>query len=95
MSTATLYDVGAPTLEVRIYDHDRLLATELCESEDDAREVVERWQDVANLFVVADDLSSKHRHEDVLAPDEPLADDDDYPSAPVPASELELVGPAR
>ena len=53
MSAGTLYDTGAPTLEVRIYDRGQLLTRELCESEEDAAEVVERWSDVANLFVVA------------------------------------------
>jgi hypothetical protein len=87
MSAATLYDAGAPTLEVRIYDHDRLLARELCESEEDAATVVERWSDVANLFVVADHLSTNHEPDDILAPDEPLiGSDEDYPiaSTPVP-----------
>ena len=50
---------------MRIYDHDRLLARELCESEEDAAAVVERWSDVANLFVVADDLSTKHEPDDI------------------------------
>ena len=73
MSTGTLYDVGAPALEVRIYDHDRLLARELCDSEEDARGVVERWSAVANLFVVADDLSTQHRPDDisVAGPEQP------------------------
>jgi hypothetical protein len=87
MSTGTLYDAGAPTLEVRIYDHDVLLARELCETEEDAAAVVERWSELANLFVVADDLSTKHQPDDILAPDEPLiGSDEDYPiaSTPVP-----------
>lgn len=55
MSTATLDHAGAPTLEVRIYDNDRLLAREVLQSEEDATAVVERWSDLANLFVVADE----------------------------------------
>lgn len=85
MSAATLYDTGAPTLEVRIYNHARLLARELCESEEDAAAVVERWSDVANLFVVADDLSTKHEPDDILAPEEPfIGSDADYPVASTP-----------
>jgi hypothetical protein len=87
MSTATLYDTGAPTLEVRIYDHDRLLAREHCEAEEDAAAVVERWSELANLFVVADDLSTKHEPDDISVPEEPLVDSDgDYPivATPVP-----------
>ena len=85
MSAGTLYDVATPPLEVRIYDHDRLLAREPCESEDDARAVVDRWSDLANLFVVADALSAEHRPDDILPPAEPLAGDDEdhpVPSAP-------------
>lgn len=86
MSAGTLYDTGAPTIEVRIYDHDRLLARELCESEEDAAAVVERWSDVANLFVVADDLSTKHGPDDILAPEEPLiGSDEDYPISSKPS----------
>ena len=88
MSAGTLYDAGAPTLEVRIYDDGRLLTRELCESEEDAAAVVERWSDLANLFVVADDLSTKHGPDDILAPEDPPTDiDEDYPiaSAPLPA----------
>lgn len=68
MSAGTLYDAGAPTLEVRIYDHSRLLARELCEGKEDAAAVVECWSDVANLFVVADRLSTKHEPDDIPAP---------------------------
>jgi len=85
MSGETLYDSDAPTLEVRIYDHGRLVTTELCESEADAAEVVERWSEVANVFVVADDLSAKHEPDDILAPEAPLPDlDDDGPIASTP-----------
>lgn len=77
MSAGMLYDTDAPTIEVRIYDHDQLLTRERCESEADAAAVVERWSDVANLFVVADDLSAKHGPDDVFAPEEPLTDIDE------------------
>lgn len=76
MSARTLTDAGAPTLVVRIYDHDRLLTREFCESEVDAAAVVEHWSDQANLFVVSDDLSPKRRPEAIASPGEPLVDDD-------------------
>jgi hypothetical protein len=72
-----LYDTGAPTIEVRIYDHSQLLMRELCESEEDVGCVVERWSDVANLFVVADDVSSRHGPDDILGPDVLLTDVDE------------------
>ena len=85
MSAGTLYDAGAPAVEVRVYDHDRLLAREHCESEDDAAAVVERWSEVANLFVVADDRSSKHGPEDSLAPEAPhIGSGANFPLASTP-----------
>jgi hypothetical protein len=85
MSAGTLYDTGAQPVEVRIYDHGRLLTRELCESEDDAAAVVERWSDVANLFVVADDISAQHEPDDILAPEDPLmGGDEDQPLASMP-----------
>jgi hypothetical protein len=84
MST-TRYDPGAPTIEVRVYESGRLLTRELCESEEDAAALVEHWSDVPNVYVVADDLTSKHGPDDILAPEVPTVDDD-HPiaSAPLP-----------
>ena len=81
MST-TRFDPGAPTIEVRIYEDGRLLTRELCESEEDAAAVVERWSDVPDTHVVVDDLTTKHGPDDILAPEEPFLDgDDDHPIA--------------
>lgn len=78
MSAGTSYDTGAPTIEVRIYRDDELLVRELCESEAEAATVVEQWSDVANVYVLVDDLSAHHGPEDILAPDElPISDDED------------------
>ncbi|GAB3260468.1 hypothetical protein [Nocardioides dilutus] len=78
MSGGSPYDTGAPTLEVLVYRHGRLLTRELCESEEDAASVAERWRDVADVAVVVDDLSSKHGPDDILAPEEPfLADSEE------------------
>lgn len=87
MSEGMSGDSGTPTLEVRIYDHGRLLTRELCESEEDAASVVDRWQEVANVLVVVDDLSTKHGPDDILAPEEPLVGDDEalpIADAPIP-----------
>jgi hypothetical protein len=54
MSAGTL-DIGALTIAVRVYDHDELLACELCVGEEDIADVVERWADLASLVVVADE----------------------------------------
>jgi hypothetical protein len=87
MSAGTLYDTGAPTIEVRIYSHDRLLTRELCESEDDVAAVIDGWSDVANLFVLVDDLPVENGPGDVIAheaPDVDMAEDYTIASAPIP-----------
>lgn len=85
MPAGTLSDTATPPLEVRIYDHDRLLAREFCEREEDTSAVVERWSDVANLFVVAEEPSPRHRPDDTPAPVEPLiGTDDGCPLASIP-----------
>lgn len=83
MSTGTDYDSGAPTIEVCIYEHGQLLTRELCESEEDAAVVVERWSDVPGAYVVVDDLTTKHGPDDILAPEDPSLDDD-HPIATAP-----------
>ena len=89
MSASSLYDTGAPTIEVRIYSDGVLLTRELCESEEEAQDVVERYSDVANLFVVADDLGTPHTPDDVLAPEPPITDPwDEEPIASRPVSPL-------
>jgi len=75
---------GAPTIEVRIYRNSRLLVQALCESEEEAAAVVEQWSDVANVYVIVDDLSAKHGPGDVLAPEDPLLGDDELPIAAAP-----------
>lgn len=77
MADETLYDTGAPTIEVRIYRGDNVLARELCETEQDVEAVIESYASVENVSVVVDDLSSKHGPGDVLAPEEPRLDEDD------------------
>ncbi len=80
MSEDSLYDNGTSVIEVRIYRDDQLLARELCESEDDAAAVVDRWSELGNLSFLVDDLSRHHAPEDILAPEPPeppdVADED-------------------
>ena len=67
--TETLYDAGAPTIVVKVYRDDRVLLEELCETEEEAQAVVDRWSEEGNVSFVVDDLSTRHRAEDVLAPE--------------------------
>lgn len=77
MSDTTVFDTGAPTIEVRIYSGERLLVRELCESEEEAAAVVDRWSDVENLYVVVDDIGTPHSPGDVLEPEPPIVDVDE------------------
>ena len=84
MPAGTEYDAGAPTIEVRVYRDDLLLARELCETEADAAAVVQRWSEVENVYVLTDDLSATHGPGDILAPDDlPTSDDGDDLDRPV------------
>jgi len=84
MSDITVYDTGAPSIEVRIYRDDRLLASELCESEDDAAAVVERWSEEGDFSFLVDDLTFRHTPGDVLGPEIVELADEDYPIASTP-----------
>lgn len=87
MPDGTLYDTGAPTIEVRIYRDDQLLVRELCESDEEAAAVVGQWSDADNVYVLVDDLSAHHGPGDILAPDEPVTSSEEecsIASAPLP-----------
>jgi hypothetical protein len=66
MSEIGLYDSGAPHIEVRVYEQDRLIARELCESDADADAVVDRWSQDGDFTFQVDDLSHGHGPDDVL-----------------------------
>ncbi len=85
MPAGTPYDIGAPTIEVRIFRDDQLLVRELCESEEEAAALVEQWSDTDNVYVLVDDLSAHHGPGDILAPDELPSGDDDDPDRAGPA----------
>lgn len=68
-----------PTLEVRVYRDGLLVHSELCESEDEAALIVDAWSEQPGVTCEVDDLSIRHRPDDVLAP-EPPEPTIDYPS---------------
>jgi hypothetical protein len=55
-----------PTVEVRVYRDGRLVHRELCESDDDAALVVEEWNEIEGTEFEVDDLSSRHRPDQIL-----------------------------
>lgn len=70
----------APTVEVRAYRQGELIHRELCESTEAAGELAERWEELAGVECVVDDLATRHRAGQILEPDaEQVATDDVYP----------------
>ena len=51
----------APTVEVRVFHHEVLVHTELCESETDAALLVEQWLEFDDVRCEVDDLTIKDR----------------------------------
>ena len=58
MSEFTLYDAGAPSIEVRVYRDGDVIARELCESEDEANLIVDRYGDEPGVSFEVEDLTS-------------------------------------
>lgn len=52
-----------PAVVVRVYRHGELVHTERCESEEDAADLVEWWEENPGVECEVDDLSTTH-HED-------------------------------
>lgn len=48
---------SSPTVEVRVYRDSTLLLRELCDSEEDAAEAAQRWDELTGVWVEVDDLS--------------------------------------
>lgn len=51
-------DDAAPTIEVRVYRDGGLVTTELCETRDDAAEVVASWEETHGVECEVSDLSA-------------------------------------
>lgn len=69
----------APTVEVRVFRHGELVHTEVCESEEQAALVVERWTELDGVQCEVDDLTVRHRPGDIFEPEPAIVDDEDYP----------------
>lgn len=72
-----------PTIEVRVFRHGELVDRVLCESEEDASSVVERWSDIEDVTCTVDDLSFHHTADDVLEPEPNEPADEEYPPEPM------------
>jgi len=78
MRPARDFGTESPTVEVVVFRDGLEIARELCDAPEDATLVVERWSEDPGVVCQVDDLSARHRPEDIRdpSPDEPL--DDDY-----------------
>jgi hypothetical protein len=61
------YDIETPALRVNVYRHGRLVAHVLCESTDEAADVVAQWEDADGIEYEVEDLASRHGASDVRA----------------------------
>jgi len=55
LTESSLYDADTSAIEVLISCGDQLIARELCESEQDAAAVVDRWSELRNVSFLVDD----------------------------------------
>lgn len=72
-------EIEHPTLEVRAYRHGKLVATELCESEDAAADLLQEWEEQPGVVCEIDDLSVAHAAGEILEPGTADVVDDPYP----------------
>jgi hypothetical protein len=63
------YDIGSPTLEVTVYRDGEVLARTLCETAEEAADVVREWVEVEGVRCEVDDLSVHHTPDAIRAPD--------------------------
>jgi len=63
------FDIGAPTLQVSVYEDGALIAQIACESTDEAAEVAAEWEEREGVHCDIEDLATRHGATDVLAPE--------------------------
>jgi hypothetical protein len=69
------YDpASTPSIEVQVFRHGHLVLTELCDSEDDAADVIDRWSELPGVQCLIQDLSSPVRGDDALLESDVLDD---------------------
>jgi hypothetical protein len=69
---------STPSIEVSVFRHDELVERRLCESEEEAAEVVAQWSELDDVTCLVDDLSFHHAQGDVLEPEPVETPDEDY-----------------
>ena len=54
------FDIGAPTLQVRVYESGRLIMQIPCESADEAAAAVSEWEARDRVECEVEDLAGRH-----------------------------------
>lgn len=70
---------GPPSIEVRVFRDGDLIERQLCESDEEAADVVEKWSEFEDVTCLVDDLSFHHTPNDVLEPEPSVPEDEEYP----------------
>lgn len=73
---------NTPGTEVRVFRHGELVERVLCESEEEAAVVLDKWAEMDDVTCLVDDLSFHHKPGDVLEPEPPEPTDEEYPHEP-------------
>ncbi|TNC21829.1 hypothetical protein [Amycolatopsis alkalitolerans] len=68
---------NAGTVEVLVYQDGRLLHRQLCESDEQASDVVAQWSELPGVTCDVEDLAARHEAGDILEaePAEPFDED--------------------
>ena len=66
---ANAFDTGAPTLQVNVYEGERLVTRVACESPEEAAGIVAEWEAREGMQCIVEDLAVRHGADDVLAPE--------------------------
>jgi len=69
----------SPTVEVRVYRHGELTHRQLRESVEEAAAVVDAWSELEAVECEVDDLSVKHRPDEILDPSLSEPPEEEYP----------------
>jgi hypothetical protein len=81
MSEPRRFDPSStPTIEVQVFRNGRRIASERCDSEDDAAEAVARWSEQPGVECTVEDIATRSGADDILYEPEPIEDHaDEYP----------------
>lgn len=81
MSEPRRFDPSStPTIEVQVFRDGRRIASEWCDSEDDAADAVARWSEQPGVECTVDGIATRPSGDDILFEPEPIEDrTDEHP----------------